>query len=178
MNILKKEVMSISSRLGKAVILLLVFVGCTNDYDSQTELVDEQMQEEAETEMPYGLIDEVAVFIVGDIFEEDGNVMASLIPSEPMLVFLENPRFIGLAEGPDKIVRIWASDFDNSILWLEGRNSVKIENENNATITDATTLDIVEGDVLRLYIREVGSPFDEWGGSMVRNSLERIVIVR
>ena len=160
------------------MVILLALVGCTNDYDPQAELDDELLLEEAggdEIELYYGIIEEMAVFVVEEIFEDDGNVVARLIPGEPRFTFLESPRFIGLKEEVE-IRRIWASDFDNSTLWLKRRGTVEVEEEN--ILNDATKLDIVEGDVLRLYVREVGYPFDEWGGSATVNRLERIVVVR
>ena len=164
----------------KIIILMILLVGCDNDYDP--EITDELIQEEAgyvnQEVAPYGsLLEEEAVFIVSEIFEENGNVLAQLIPSEPRLRFFESPRFIGIEEGVET-ERIFFADFDSSTLWLGRRGLVEIEEENSSTISDATTLDIVEGDVLRLHIRDIIVPASEWGGVGNVVSLERITIVR
>ena len=160
----------------KTIILMILLVGCDNDSDS--ELIQEEadyVNQEGALYAP--LLEEEAVFIVSEIFEEDGNVLARLTPSEPRLRFIESPRFIGIEERVETR-RIFMTDFDSSTLWLGRRGLVEIEEENSSTISDSTTLDIVEGDVLRLHIKEIIVPASEWGGSGNVFSLERITIVR
>lgn len=159
----------------------LVGVACSEGVDDYTEMTD-QVQEELnrhdyqEIELPYGLLEEVVGAIVAEIVEVDGNVKARLIPNEPSHMFMETPSFLGLGEGPIGDRRVFATDFDNSTLWLES-GSVEIE-EGNGSLIDATILDVAPDDVLRLYIREVEVPWDEWGGSGSRNLLEKVVIIR
>lgn len=126
--------------------LSLLLAGCTNDYEQQTDPVDEQTQD-VSYETALLEADEGDDFVVLDLKEEDGIKLAYVIPIDEADDILET-----------------CIDNNCTAISLEGA-SVEIEDGRDSTRREATSEDIVEGDVLRFEMSEPGT-------------YEKIVIIR
>jgi len=170
-------------KFGTTFFWLLLFVtGCTNGDGLTYEGANYFNQDiEAGFEEYVGFVEYVTVVLVDEIFEENGKLKARLEPlvREPTRMFyLETPCYIVVEDDNEK-ENVWPpGPIDNSILWFEVENGlVEIEEDYSQIISDATISDIMEGDILRLYLRQtvvyVGGGMGNGG-----NTIDKIVIVR